>query len=68
MTYKEWADDYLESAQKLKAKIADLKAQKETASISELSLLNRRIISLYNMYLDCVHTSDELARRKGVAF
>lgn len=54
MTYKEWADDYFKSSETLKAKIAELKAQKETASAEKLQSLEHRILSLYKMYLECL--------------
>ena len=69
MTYKEWADDYFKSSETLKAKIAELKAQKETASAEKLQSLEHRILSLYKMYLECLQTYNTLAKRKErVAF
>ena len=68
MTYQEWAEQYLEEADKLQTRIAELKAERETAPVSELLALERRIISLYDMRLDCLKIYNKLAKRKGVAF
>ncbi len=68
MTYQEWADQYLEEADKLQTRIDELKAERETAPVSELLALERRIISLYDMRLNCLKTYNDLAKRKGVAF
>lgn len=68
MTYREWAEQYRKESDKLQTRIDELKAERETASVSELSALERRIISLCDMRLECLKTYKELAKRKGVAF
>lgn len=68
MTYQEWAEQYLKESDKLQTRIDELKAKRETAPVSELPALERRIISLYDMRLDCLKTYKELVKRKGVAF
>ncbi len=65
MTYQEWADEYMDSAEKLKKRISVLKAELLTAPVSELKEINNRICIMYTMYLDCMKTADILRRRKG---
>ena len=66
MTYKEWAEEYFESAGKIKEKIAELKNSLITAPAEQLKEIHLRIGGLYQMYLDCMHTGDNLIKRKGV--
>ncbi len=68
MTYLEWADQYKQSADILKERIAVLKGQLLTAPVEQLRELNFRISTMYSMYLDCMDTSKKLRKRKGVAF
>ncbi len=68
MTYKEWAEEYFESAVTIKGKIKELKNSLLTAPTEQLKDINFRISSLYHMYLDCMHIAEDLTKRKGVAF
>ncbi len=68
MTYKEWAEEYFESAGRIKEKITELKIALLTVPAEQLQDINFRISSLYQMYLDCMHTAENLVKRKGVAF
>lgn len=68
MTYLQWAEEYIDSANLLKEKIRVLKEQLPTAPIKELREMNFRISTMYQMYLDCMKTADILKRKKGVAF
>lgn len=68
MTYKEWADEYNESAKAVEKRMKELKQELKTAPVSMLKDLNARIYILYQMYLDCRHTADLLYRRKGGAY
>ena len=68
MTYSQWADEYKQSADMLKEKIAVLKAQLLTAPVEQLRELNFRISTMYGMYLDCMDTAKNLRKRKGAAF
>lgn len=66
MTYQEWADEYIDSAVKLKNRITVLKAELLTAPAAQLRDISNRISIMYSMYLDCVKTADILRRKKGV--
>lgn len=66
MTYSEWSQEYLESAEKIKEKISKLKEELKTAPLSMIASINSRISILYGMYLDCNSTANILAARKGV--
>ena len=68
MTYSQWADEYKQSADMLKEKIAVLKAQLLTAPVEQIRELNFRISTMYGMYLDCMDTAKNLRKRKGAAF
>lgn len=65
MTYKEWAQEYYDSAANVKEKITRLKAQMKTAVGAKLKDITDEINVLYGMYLDCMHVADMLAARKG---
>ncbi len=68
MTYKEWAEEYIESAETLKRKISLLKNEAEFAPAAKLRDLNNRISIMYGMYLDCMKTADILVKREGTAY
>ena len=68
MTYSQWSDEYKQSADMLKERIAVLKEQLLTAPAEQLRELNFRISTMYSMYLDCMDTAKILRIRKGVAF
>ena len=68
MTYTEWSSQYFESAEQLKEKIAELKNSLLTSPAEQLKDINARISGLYQMYLDCMHTANNLIKRKGVVF
>ena len=65
MTYSQWADEYTDSADKLKEKIDLLKAELETANLNELPDLYFRINTLHSMYTECVRLANILRKRKG---
>ncbi len=65
MTYQEWADEYTDSAVKLRNRIAALKEELHTAPVTELKDITNRINIMYSMYLDCMKTADILRKRKG---
>lgn len=64
MTYKEWAEEYSESAKILKVKIKNLKDELKNAPVSTIMKINARINIMYQMYLECVKTADILSARK----
>ena len=65
MTYKEWAEEYLESAGILKERIDGLRAMVGNVPASEAAMLDFRIRTMYLMYLDCKHTGELLMKRMG---
>lgn len=66
MTYQEWADDYLNESNKLKAKISEIKEQMPSMPVQALQLAEQRVSSLYTMYLECLQTYRLLSKRTGV--
>ncbi len=65
MTYKEWAEEYFESAGNLRERIAVLKNELKTVSADKLVELTNRINIMTAMYYECMDTARLLARRKG---
>lgn len=65
MTYKEWSEEYLKSAEIIREKIAGLKEELKTAPLSKIVTINSRISILYRMYLDCYSTANILGARNG---
>ena len=59
--FAKWAQEYLTEADAIQRRIAALKTELRTASISQANDLNRRIAMLYTMYLECRHTGRLLA-------
>jgi hypothetical protein len=66
MTYKELAEEYFNSAAELKEKMSELKSSLTIVPSEQLKEIHLRVASLYHMYLDCMHTGDNLIKRKGV--
>ena len=52
MQYRLWAQEYLEEAARVKEKVAALRQSAKDADIRDLNELNRRIGTLYTMYLE----------------
>lgn len=65
MTYREWADDYLNESVKLKAKITEIKEQMPSMPVQALQIAEQRVRSLYTMYLDCLYVYGILSKRAG---
>ena len=65
MTYKEWAQEYYESAARVKENIERLKQKMRTSGYEAQSEMKNRLEIMYGMYLDCIHTAELLAKRKG---
>ncbi len=65
MTYKEWAEEYFESARNLKSQISELKEEMKTVTADKLAELTNRINIMTTMYYECMDTARLLARRKG---
>ncbi len=65
MTYKEWANEYYESAMALKKRMSKLKEDMKSASNNALAEMSNRLTVMYGMYRDCMETADLLATRKG---
>ncbi len=62
LEYAQWADMYLQQANVIAIYIKELKRQSE----SEQSMLQSRIYTCYQMYLECKHTGVFLRRRAQV--
>jgi hypothetical protein len=65
MDYNEWGMQYLNEAQKLKERLAPLRRQARAVNSQAASKLYRRIATLNDMYLDCLHTGKYLTERGG---
>ena len=65
MTYQDWAEQYFESARKIKDRVSVLNEEVKTATLSEAEDLKNRIRILMSMYRDCMDTGNELVKRKG---
>lgn len=65
MTYKEWAKQYYDCASDLKEKAESIREKMKGSKEPELSALSEKLRVMYEMYLDCIHTADELAKRRG---
>lgn len=62
--YDKWADEYLSNALATKRLIEDYKERRKTSKSKELRLYyDRKIITLYDMYDDCVYAARELRKR-----
>jgi len=65
MDYNEWGMQYLNEAQRLKERITPLRRQAQAENSQSASLLYRRIATLNDMYLDCLHTGKYLVQCGG---
>lgn len=64
MTYYEWAKEYETETNRLKNRIDQLKKMRDKTKHSYMILdLNKRINSLYIMYLESRHMYNELTSR-----
>ena len=54
--FAQWAQEYLDEAAAIQARINDLREESKTATISQLADLRYRMAMLYTMYLECRHT------------
>lgn len=66
MTYDEWADEYLSSANETLKQIEEYKKKKRGCKNTQLLLFyGRKLAILEGMYADCMYTACEL-RRKAI--
>ena len=65
MTYKEWAEQYYESARVLSERIEIIKQQMKTASSDTLKELSSRAELFRIMRMECIETARLLGSRKG---
>lgn len=65
MTYKEWADEYYESAEELRGQIEVLKEKMKTVSGELLAEMSRLLEMKRIMRCECMETARILGRRKG---
>lgn len=63
MDYKKWGAEYLEESRALKKRADMLRKRLPAAEGEEWILLNWRISTLREMYLECLHTGNELLER-----
>ncbi len=65
MTYKQWSDEYYESAMRVRERINLLKAEMKTAGADKLAELTNRLNIMTGMYYDCMDTARLLGKRQG---
>ena len=65
MTYKEWAEEYYESARLLSERLEQLKAEMKTATGDMLRDMSRRAELFRIMRMECLETARLLGARKG---
>ncbi|NLJ30961.1 MAG: hypothetical protein GX424_05070 [Clostridiales bacterium] len=65
MNYNEWGNQYLEEAARLKEHLRPIREQAKTADNETAARLYRRIALLNEMYLECIHTGNDLLRHGG---
>lgn len=62
--YERWADEYKKSADLTKEKIDEFeKKAKQCKSVSLKDTYNRKLLTLYEMYGDCMLSYRELKRK-----
>lgn len=67
MDYRKWGQEYLREAAMLKRHMAPLRVELKRVSGQDAILLYRRVAMLNVMYLECLHTGQELVE-KGERF
>lgn len=67
MDYRKWGQEYLREAAALKRHMAPLRGELKRVSGQDAVLLCRRVAMLNEMYLECLHTGEELVE-KGERF
>lgn len=65
MTYKQWSDEYYESAMNVKARIDAVREEMKIARADKLAELNNRLSVMLGMYYDCMDIARDLGRRQG---
>ena len=65
MTYKEWAQEYYESARILEERLKNLKEQMKSAPSEALAEMGRRAELFRIMRYECLSTAKLLGARKG---
>ena len=65
MDYSKWAAEYFMEAEKIYKKLYVLKKQYREQKEENNRELARRIMILYSMYLDIMHTGGILSRKGG---
>lgn len=63
MDYRNWGRGYLLEAAMLKRHMEPLRRELKRVSGQDAILLYRRISMLNEMYLECLHTGNELVKR-----
>lgn len=65
MTFREWANEYYQSALGVKSQIEKTKQALKTADENDRISLGRKLTILQGMYCDCMDTARTLGSRKG---
>ena len=65
MTFKEWANEYYQSALGVKNQIEETKKAMKTAGVNDMISLGKKLSILQGMYYDCMETARTLGSRKG---
>lgn len=63
MDYRNWGREYLREAAMLRRYLEPLRRELKRVSGQDAILLYRRISMLNEMYLECLHTGNELVKR-----
>lgn len=62
--YNKWADEYLSNANETMKLIDEYREKMRTTKSSELRVYyDRKILLLYEMYSDCMHSANELRKK-----
>jgi hypothetical protein len=65
MDYNEWGMQYLKEARQIKEHISPLRRAAKTVNSETASKIYRRIATMNDMYLDCLHTGNYLIECGG---
>lgn len=62
--YNKWADEYLSNANETMKLIDEYREKMRTTKSSELRVYyDRKILTLYEMYHDCIYAANELRKK-----
>lgn len=62
--YNKWADEYLSNALATKRLIEEYAEKRKTTKSNEIRVYyDRKILTLYGMYHDCIYAANELRKK-----